>query len=353
MNKQSYYEVQSCLPAGTRNIAFTAISGAYAGEKVLLTEGRTVWESGRDGAFSALVKAFLGTRPEASPMPTGVYEYEGTSFYMEELFREKMLYICGGGHVAGALLRIAKMAGFRVTILEDRPEYEEISKNAGADDVIIGSFEEITAQVPADGSSYIAIMTKGHRHDRECLAAVLGKPFAYIGMIGSRRKNQMLYDALLEEGFTQEMIDAVHAPIGLSIHAETPVEIAVSILAEIIAVKNGETKSEGFSRPLMKALTSGEPVVLATIAEKKGSAPRGAGSKMVVYPDGHILGTVGGGRGEADIIKLAVRQLEEGGKFSVHHVDMTASGSVKDMDMELICGGEVDVLLETVGKEDD
>ena len=89
MNKQSYYEVQSCLPAGTRNIAFTAISGAYAGEKVLLTEGRTVWESGRDGAFSALVKAFLGTRPEASPMPTGVYEYEGTSFYMEELFREK------------------------------------------------------------------------------------------------------------------------------------------------------------------------------------------------------------------------------------------------------------------------
>lgn len=350
MNQSSFYETLSALPAGPYNIAFTGVSGGSEGEKVLMSGGNPVWVSGADPAFPGLVSSYLSAHPEAADLPAGVYTFEGTSFYMEKLFRDKTLYLCGGGHVANALLRIAKLTGFRVTVLEDRPEYESISYESGADDVVIGDFREITSAVEADGSAYIAIMTNGHRHDKDCLLAVLGKPFAYIGMIGSRRKNQMLYESLLEEGYTQEMIDQVHAPIGLSINAETPSEIAISVMAEIIAVKNGDKKNEGFSKPIMRALTSGDRLVLATIIKKTGSAPRGTASKMAVYPDGHIVGTMGGGRGEADIIKLAVKQLKDGGSFSVQHVDMTASGNLSDLGSELICGGEVDVMLETINQ---
>ena len=165
-----------------------------------------------------------------------------TKIYIEPIIPRSKVIIFGAGHVGVATAHIAKVAGFRVTLVDDRPEFADAARTA-ADEVIISEFEEAVSSLKVDPQTYIVIVTRGHSHDKETLAACLkkGQPHpAYIGMIGSKTKVRRTFDALKSEGLSEEDINRVHSPIGLSIGAKTAQEIAVSIVAEMVAIKNSK-----------------------------------------------------------------------------------------------------------------
>jgi xanthine dehydrogenase accessory factor len=150
------------------------------------------------------------------------------------------LYIFGGGHVARPTAHLAAMTGFNVVVLDDRPEFSAAERFPEAMGTrTIASFDAAFEGLPVSGNTYVIIVTRGHLHDRTVLAQALNTPAVYIGMIGSRRKRDTIYKRLLEDGYTSADIDRVHSPIGLTIGADTPEEIAVSIVAEMIAVRAG------------------------------------------------------------------------------------------------------------------
>jgi xanthine dehydrogenase accessory factor len=145
------------------------------------------------------------------------------------------VFIFGAGHVAKQLAAISKMVGFTTVILDDRTEFANLERFPGADQILVlDTFEDSLQGLGIDTNSYIVILTRGHRHDQTVLSQALKTKAGYIGMIGSRKKRDTVYRNLLDGGFTPEDIDRVHSPIGLDIQAETPEEIGVSIVAELI-----------------------------------------------------------------------------------------------------------------------
>lgn len=149
-------------------------------------------------------------------------------------------YIFGGGHVGLALEPVLRHIGFDTVVLDDRAEYANEERFPDARRVIVvDSYDNAFADIECDEDSYLIIVTRGHMGDLGVLREALNQPRAYLGMIGSRHKDQVLYDILKSEGVTQEQIDKVYAPIGEPIFAQTPEEIAVSIAAEMIKVRAG------------------------------------------------------------------------------------------------------------------
>lgn len=278
----------------------------------------------------------------------GVATAEGIRVFRERIRRQKKLYICGGGHVSMPIIQIGKMIGFTVTVLEDRPKFADNARTAGADEVFCEPFRDGLERIAGDQDSWFVIVTRGHRYDTECLEYILRKRHAYVGMMGSRRRVAIVKENLAEKGVKQELLDSVHTPIGLKIGAETPEEIAVSIMAEIIQVKNERGNSGGYSEELLRGLLSddGRKKVVATIISRKGSAPRGAGTKMLVYEDGITVDTIGGGCIESEIIQKALLMMRTGDpEFQVCRVDLTMEAAE---DEGMVCGGVVEVMLELV-----
>lgn len=148
-------------------------------------------------------------------------------------------YIFGGGHVSQALVPAIAAVGFRPVVYDDRPEFSDPALFPQAEQVLCGTFEEVKTAITVTPDDYVVIMTRGHQYDYEVLAQVLRSGAKYIGCIGSKRKIAVCRERLIEAGFTAEEYQRVHAPIGLAIGAETPAEIAVSITAELIAVRAG------------------------------------------------------------------------------------------------------------------
>lgn len=159
--------------------------------------------------------------------------------FVESVTSDPKLYLFGGGHVSSHVAPLAQRVGFKVVVIDDRPEFADPEKFPKAEDVHYCSFDSVMERLPVDGSSYVVIMTRAHSHDKTVLAQALESPAGYIGMIGSRRKISIIFGKLLEQGFTQEQLERVHSPIGIDIGAETPEEIAVSIIAELIKVRAG------------------------------------------------------------------------------------------------------------------
>lgn len=160
------------------------------------------------------------------------------------------LIIAGAGHIAVPLAATAKICEFVVTVLDDRPQYGTPLRFPTADQVIVGPFaaelrrlrsESGPEQVNAfDHNTYLVLVTRGHQHDIDCLLEVLDDPLAYIGMIGSKRRIRAVYDLLeRERGIPAAKLSRIYAPIGIDINAQTPAEIAVCIMAEIIKVRRG------------------------------------------------------------------------------------------------------------------
>lgn len=154
--------------------------------------------------------------------------------YVEPLARAGRVYIFGGGHVGCALVPVLASVGFRVTMYDDRAALAKPERYPGADEVICGSFADISARVHLTAGDYVVVMTPGHQADYEILTQVLRSEATYIGCIGSRSKVAKTRERLLSDGFDEREIARIHAPIGLPILAETPEEIAVSVAAEMI-----------------------------------------------------------------------------------------------------------------------
>ncbi len=165
--------------------------------------------------------------------------------FIEEFKEMDRAFIFGGGHVAKALEPVLRHIDFETVIVDDREEYANPDRFPQAEQTVVCSdFDHCFDDIEVDQDSYLIIVTRGHRGDLTVLRQALRKPFAYLGMIGSRRKNNLLFDQLREEGFTEEELSRVHAPIGLEIGSETPEEIGISIAAEIIQVRSQRTPED-------------------------------------------------------------------------------------------------------------
>ena len=159
--------------------------------------------------------------------------------FVEPILQTTTLYLFGAGHISLALVKISKLLGFRVFVIDDRKDLAVKERFPDADLILVEDFENAFSKIDIDKQSYIVIVTHGHHDDERVLGRAILTPAKYIGMIGSRRKRNILYKKLLEEGFTQGDLNRVYSPIGVDIGAETPEEIAVSIVAELIKVRMG------------------------------------------------------------------------------------------------------------------
>ena len=157
--------------------------------------------------------------------------------FVEDFKTSSQAYIFGGGHVALALDPVLRHIDFETTIIDDRADYANAERFPASKTIVCDDFDHCFDEIEPDDDSFLIIVTRGHRGDLKVLRQALRKPHAYLGMIGSRRKNQLLVDQLLTEGFTQEELDKVYTPIGLEIKSETPEEISISIAAEMIMVR--------------------------------------------------------------------------------------------------------------------
>lgn len=154
------------------------------------------------------------------------------------------VYIFGAGHVSQQLAKVTTLVGFRTVVIDDRAEFANTQRFPEVDEVVVvPDYDHLFDQVSVDPESYMVIVTRGHLFDRKVLAQCLKTRAVYTGMIGSRRKIELVYQQLEKEGFTREQLANVHAPIGLNISAETPEEIGVSIAAELIQIRNEKNKS--------------------------------------------------------------------------------------------------------------
>jgi len=164
--------------------------------------------------------------------------------YIEPIIPKPILYIFGGGHISFSLARIGKMLDFQIVVIDDREEYANPERFPEADKTIANDYTNAFPQISVDKSSYLVIMTRGHAFDQTVLEWAITTDAKYIGMIGSRKKIKTIRDNLIAKGIAENDLKRVHSPIGLAIGAETPEEIAVSIMAEIIKVHRSGTSKK-------------------------------------------------------------------------------------------------------------
>lgn len=166
-------------------------------------------------------------------------------YFVEPVLAGPTVYIFGGGHVSGHIAPLAALVDFRVKVVDDREEFASPLRFPQADETVCRSFEGAVESMGINESGYIVIVTRGHAWDGRVLADALKTPATYIGMIGSRHKRQAIYSKLLSDGFTEDDLARVHSPIGLDIGGETPEEIAVAIVAELIKARSEAVKGPG------------------------------------------------------------------------------------------------------------
>jgi xanthine dehydrogenase accessory factor len=194
-----------------------------------------VWQAARDVMESEKPRTLTFNLNQDPKYDTGLVCGGTLDIFVEPILPPASLYIFGAGHVSASLCRVAKLAGFDVTVADDRETYANRERFPDANQVIAEDFERVMAKLAPNESSYIVIVTRGHRDDMRLLRWAVQTPARYIGMIGSKRKTVTIFRELTEEGIAPGLFQRVHAPVGLDIGAVTPEEIAVAITAELIA----------------------------------------------------------------------------------------------------------------------
>ena len=230
------------FPKGERSKALIKISGEKMGslldrkelEERILEESGTLFNEKKP----RVVVLNLG-REEAS--------WKQMEVLLEPILSEPTVYIFGGGHISQQVSPLAKRVNFKVVVIDDREMFANRERFPEADEVMVSEFEECFDRLSIDESSYIVIVTRGHLYDGFVLEQAVKTNARYIGMIGSKKKIRTLYQNLMEKGIPKEALNRVHAPIGLDIHSETPEEIGVSIIAELIKAR-GEPPDSSQSR---------------------------------------------------------------------------------------------------------
>ena len=177
------------------------------------------------------------TDPKGRRFARVTAEYSGDLLTVREpVMPRERLIVLGGGHIALPVCEFGAKCGFEVHVVDDRPDFANRRRFPDAAEVICDSFENGIRRLGISAFDYVVVITRGHRHDADCLRALLpGEDPAYLGMIGSRRRTKGLLEMLKEEGFDPDRLAKICTPIGLDIGAITPAEIAVSILSEVIA----------------------------------------------------------------------------------------------------------------------
>lgn len=170
-----------------------------------------------------------------------VKEKEGWSCFVP-IFQEGTVYLFGGGHVSKALAPVLKTIFFHCVVIDDLEEFSNFQRFPDVDAALVCPFEEITKKISFQKGDYAVIVTRGHLGDYVCVKQLLHTPMRYIGMIGSKKKREYVYELLREDGFTENDIARIHSPIGLPIGGGTPEEIAISIAAELILERSGGKK---------------------------------------------------------------------------------------------------------------
>jgi xanthine dehydrogenase accessory factor len=163
--------------------------------------------------------------------------------YIEPVVPEPRLVILGAGHVGKALATLARFAGFRVIVADDRPEFANRDTMPDAHEIVVHEFERVFTKVPADQGTFIVVATRGHNHDLDAVKAALRTDAGYVGLLGSKRKKAILFKMLEQDGFSQEDTSRIIIPVGLTIGSVTPEEIAVSIMAQIIQHRRAHAPS--------------------------------------------------------------------------------------------------------------
>ncbi len=232
---------------------------ARVGDKMLVRpDGSRLGGLGGGALEDAVVAACLDAIPRHAvellrfsadgQIVTGRHEGAAHEVLIEVVESPATLVIVGGGHIGRSLCKVAAEVGFSVAVIDDRPEYANAERFPEADRVICEDYEDAIEALDSDLNTYYVMVTRGHKQDELSLRMVLSKQWAYIGMIGSKRRTGAVLQHLEEEGFPREQLDRVHTPIGLDIGAETPEEIAVSIVAELIMTRRGGTGRQMYYR---------------------------------------------------------------------------------------------------------
>jgi xanthine dehydrogenase accessory factor len=221
--------------SGEQTIAFYQLDQKH---KILVDN---IEASCADRRFGTLHASELGLDFSPSNTQTSAYTFEinaDTWRYEEDLGAAPHLHIVGGGHVGLALSKFAYQLGFTVVVYDDRANLNTVARNNNASAVIVDDYKNIAQILPAGARHYVVLMSFGYRTDKVVLQSLLNHNVPYLGMMGSKEKVQRLFAELREEGATEAQLERIYSPIGIQIASKTPEEIAISILAEIIAVKN-------------------------------------------------------------------------------------------------------------------
>src|SRR5213078_3448969 len=196
-----------------------------------------VWQAAREVMGSEKPRTLSFNINQDPKYDTGLLCGGTLDIFIEPVLPPALLYIFGAGHVSVNLYKVARDAGFDVTVVDDREAYANRERFPEAKEVIAEDFEQAMARLIPSESSYIVITTRGHRDDMRVLRWAVQTQARYIGMIGSKRKTVTIFRELTKEGIPANLFERVHAPVGLDIGAITPEEIAVAITAELIAVR--------------------------------------------------------------------------------------------------------------------
>jgi xanthine dehydrogenase accessory factor len=204
-----------------------------------------------DEAVAQHAASFLESREETRVFHMKEFAAElvdlgDTQILFERIQQEPRLVICGAGHVGASLARLAALMGYRATLIDDRAEFvrRELFPDDRIDLIATASWSDALRGAVGDGRGVsVAVVTRGHSEDEQCMRAIIGSEANYIGLIGSKRRTNIVLGRLRENGAEERKLESVRAPIGLDIGAVTPEEVALAIMAEIVAVRRGGSGS--------------------------------------------------------------------------------------------------------------
>ena len=249
-----YQELANIAVKGERAVLATVVSSRgsaprKAGTKMLIKgDGTLVGSIGGGNVEQAVQEKALAVMKSGEPQMVH-FDLSGRGeeawmicggqmdVFLEPILPAETLYLFGAGHLSQSTAAMAKMLGLRVVVIDPRPEYNNNDRFPEADSLIVEEYDNAFSTLNVDENSYIVIYTPGHVSDEECLQFAVGTAAKYVGMIGSKKKVKEIKERLRKKGVSQQQLDGIYAPIGLEIGAQTPEEIAVSILAEITKVR--------------------------------------------------------------------------------------------------------------------
>ena len=243
--------VLDALEAGRAIAVVTRIDDGGIGARLLIDETGargTLGDAALDAEAAARARAALADETHQ----TDAVQVTGARVLVHVHRPTPRVYVVGAGHISVPLARIAQTAGFAVTVLDDRDEFADATRFEDGVRVLRMDLADPFGAARPGAESYVVLVTRAHKHDYDCLRDLLARdPLPrYVGMIGSRRRVRAAFAALLEEGVPRERLARVRAPLGLDIGAETPEEIAVSVVAEMIAVRRGVARRDDAGAPL-------------------------------------------------------------------------------------------------------